>query len=153
MINQFSIELGLTEQQKQQIVPFLKQELPQLAELEKNTSISALQKVEQLKQISGAVDAKITPLLDPEQQKKFQAIREQNRRKLSSLSSASLCCPSPRSSSKRCRGEIGNNRWHAVSLESRGVQMNTILMLAALGEAGAGVLLLAYPLIVVRPTI
>ncbi len=41
-----------------------------------------MQKVEQLKQISSAVDAKITPLLDPAQQQKFQAIREENRRKL-----------------------------------------------------------------------
>ena len=82
MMNQFSIELGLTEKQKQQIVPFLKQEVPQLAALKKNTSLTPLQKVEQLKQISNAVDAKITPILDPEQQKKFQAIREENRRKL-----------------------------------------------------------------------
>ena len=82
MMNQFAIELGLTEQQKQQIVPFLKQEAPQLEALKKNTSLSPLQKVEQLKQISSAVDAKITPLLDPAQQQKFQAIREENRRKL-----------------------------------------------------------------------
>ena len=82
MINQFSIELGLTEQQKQQIVPFLKQELPQLAALKKETSLTPVQKVEKLKEISSAVDAKISPILDPEQQKKFQAIREENRRKL-----------------------------------------------------------------------
>ncbi len=82
ILNQFSIELGLTEQQKQQIVPYLKQELPQLAELKKNTSLSALQKVEKLKEISSSIDAKITPLLDPAQQQKFQAIREENRRKL-----------------------------------------------------------------------
>jgi hypothetical protein len=82
MINQFSIELGLTEQQKQQIVPFLKEELPQLAALKKETSLTPVQKVEKLKEISSAVDAKISPLLDPEQGKKFQAIREENRRKL-----------------------------------------------------------------------
>jgi Protein of unknown function (DUF3604) len=82
MMNRFSIELGLTEQQGQQIIPFLKQEVPQLEALKKNTSLTALQKVEQLKQISSAVDAKITPLLDPAQQQKFQAIREENRRRL-----------------------------------------------------------------------
>ncbi len=82
MMNQFSIELGLTEQQKQQILPFLKEETTKLGELKKNTSLKPLEKIEQLKQISGAVDAKITPLLDAEQQKKFQAIREENRRKL-----------------------------------------------------------------------
>src|SRR5271167_4533486 len=82
MINQFSIELGLTEQQKQQIVPFLKQELPQLAALKKNTALSPAQKVEQLRQISSAVDDKIAPILNPSQQQEFKEIREENRRKL-----------------------------------------------------------------------
>ncbi len=82
MINQFVIELGLNEQQKQQIAPFLKHELLQLAALKKNTALSPVQKVEQLRQISSAVDDKITPLLDPAQQQKFQALREENRRKL-----------------------------------------------------------------------
>jgi Mg/Co/Ni transporter MgtE len=82
MINQFSIELGLTEQQRQQIIPFLKHELPQLAALKKETSLTPVQKVEKLKEISSAVDAKISPLLDPAQQQKFQAIREENRREL-----------------------------------------------------------------------
>jgi hypothetical protein len=53
-----------------------------MGELKKNTALKPLEKVEQLKQISGAIDAKITPLLDPAQQQKFQAIREENRRKL-----------------------------------------------------------------------
>src|SRR5271166_2793562 len=39
MLNQFSIELGLTEQQRQQIFPFLKGELPKLQELKKNASL------------------------------------------------------------------------------------------------------------------
>jgi uncharacterized protein DUF3604 len=82
MINQFSIELRLTEQQKQQVVPILKEVAPQLEALKKNTSLKPLQKVEQLRQIADSIDAKITPLLDPEQQKKFQAIREEHRREL-----------------------------------------------------------------------
>jgi hypothetical protein len=82
MILQFSIELGLTEQQKKQIVPILKEEATQLEGLKKNTGLSGLRKVEQLKQITGSAEAKITPLLDPQQQQKFQAIREENRKKL-----------------------------------------------------------------------
>ena len=82
MINQFSIELGLTEQQKQQIVPILKQAAPQLAALKKNTALKPLQKLEQLKQISSSVDEKVTPLLDAQQQQKFQAIRDEHRREL-----------------------------------------------------------------------
>jgi hypothetical protein len=82
MLNQFSIELGLTEQQKRRIVPFLKQEAPKLEALKKDAALSPLQKLDQLKQIANEVDARITPLLDRQQQQKFQAIREEHRRKL-----------------------------------------------------------------------
>jgi hypothetical protein len=82
MINQFSIELGLTEQQKQQIVPILKQAAPQLKALKENTALKPLQKIEQLKQIADSVDEKVSPLLNPEQQQKFQAIRDEHRRQL-----------------------------------------------------------------------
>ena len=82
MLNQFSIELGLTEQQKQQIVPVVKQELTELGALKKNTSLKPLDKIEQLKQITSAADAKITTVLNPEQQKKFQTLRDAKRREL-----------------------------------------------------------------------
>jgi hypothetical protein len=82
MLNQFSIELGLTEQQRQEIVPFLKGEMPKLEGLKKNTSLTPVQKLEQLKQISDEVDAKVAPLLNQEQQRKFQAIRAEHRRQL-----------------------------------------------------------------------
>ena len=82
MLNQFSIELGLTEQQRQQILPFLQEEETKLGALKKNTSLKPLQKLEQLKQIGDAIDAKIKPLLDQQQQQKFQAIREEHRREL-----------------------------------------------------------------------
>ena len=45
MLNQFSIELGLTEQQKQQILPFLQDEAKQLEALKKNTSLKPLEKI------------------------------------------------------------------------------------------------------------
>ena len=83
MLNQFSIEVGLTEQQRQQILPYLKGEIiPKLKALKKNTSLTPVQKLEQLKQLSDEVDAKLTPLLDQQQQQKFQAIREEHRREL-----------------------------------------------------------------------
>ena len=46
VVNQFSINLGLTEQQQQQIVPILEEELKQLEALKKDASLSALRKVE-----------------------------------------------------------------------------------------------------------
>jgi Protein of unknown function (DUF3604) len=82
MLNQFSIELGLTEQQKEQILPFLKQEVTQLGALKKNTSLKPVEKLEQLKKIADEIDAKLTPLLDQQQQQKFQAMREEHRREL-----------------------------------------------------------------------
>ena len=80
--NQFSIELGLTEEQKKQIVPILQQELKQLGELKKDTKLSGLQKVEALRKVGVSFDEKISPLLNPQQQPKFQAMREQMRRRI-----------------------------------------------------------------------
>ena len=80
--NQFSIELGLTEEQRKQIVPILQQEIKQLGELKKNTALSGLQKVEALRKLGVSFDEKISPLLNPEQQQKFQAMREQMRRRM-----------------------------------------------------------------------
>ncbi len=81
-LNTFSVELGLNEQQKQQILPFLQDEIKQLGALKKNTSLKPLEKVEQLKQIGSAIDAKIMPILDPAQQKKFQEMRDDKRREM-----------------------------------------------------------------------
>ena len=80
--NQFSIELGLTEEQKKQIVPILQQEIKQLGDLKKDTTLSGLQKVEALRKLGVSFDEKISPLLNPEQQQKFQSMREQMRRRL-----------------------------------------------------------------------
>jgi hypothetical protein len=80
--NQFSIQLGLTDQQKQQIVPILKEELNQLGALKKDASLSAVQKVERLRQLGVSFDEKLKPLLNADQQQKFQAMREDFRRRL-----------------------------------------------------------------------
>jgi predicted transcriptional regulator len=76
------MEVGLTDPQKQQILPILKDEGNQLAALKKDTKLSALQKAEKLKQVGEAIDAQISPLLSAEQQPKFKAVREELRRKL-----------------------------------------------------------------------
>jgi hypothetical protein len=82
MLNQFSVELGFTQEQRKQVFPIIKAELPKLQDLKKNTSLKPLDKLEQLKQISDDLDVKITPLLDQQQQQKFQQIREEHRREL-----------------------------------------------------------------------
>jgi uncharacterized protein DUF3604 len=82
LIDRLSIELRLTQQQKDQVAPIINDEAKQLMALKTNTSLGAVKKVEQLKQIGGAIDAKITPLLNPEQQQKFQAIRDETRKRI-----------------------------------------------------------------------
>lgn len=82
LANQFSIGLGLTEEQKRQIVPMLKQEIQQLGALKKNTSLTGVQKVEELRKLGVSFDEKIKPLLNAEQQPKFQAMREEMRRRI-----------------------------------------------------------------------
>jgi hypothetical protein len=82
VLNQFSIELGLTEPQRQQILPIIKAQLPKLQALKRNTSLKPIDKLEQLKGISDEIDSRITPLLDQQQQQKFQQIREEHRREL-----------------------------------------------------------------------
>jgi uncharacterized protein DUF3604 len=82
MINQFSIDLGLTEQQKQQLVPVLQDAAKQLEALKKNASLKPLEKIEQLKKIGSAITDKITPVLDAQQQQKFLTIRDDARRRL-----------------------------------------------------------------------
>jgi len=54
--------------------------VPKLEALKKNTSLKPTEKLEQLKLIADDLDGKITPLLNADQQKKFQEIREEHRR-------------------------------------------------------------------------
>ena len=69
-------------QQKQQIVPILKEELKQLGALKKDTSLSGLKKVERLREIGVSFDEKLKPLLNADQHQKFQTLRENFRRRL-----------------------------------------------------------------------
>jgi len=83
VLNQFSIELALTEPQRQQILPFLTTDIvPKLQALKKNTALKPEEKLEQLKQIADEVDSKVAPLLNADQQKNFQQIRDEHRREL-----------------------------------------------------------------------
>ncbi|MBV8069527.1 MAG: hypothetical protein JO270_06445 [Acidobacteriaceae bacterium] len=81
-LEKISAALQLTPQQKKQILPILKQEIPQVEAVKNNTSLPPMQKAMQLKQISTATDAKITPILNPEQQQKWQIMREQERQQM-----------------------------------------------------------------------
>jgi hypothetical protein len=80
--NQFSTGLGLTEPQRQQIVPILKDEIKQLMALNSDSSITGVKKIEQLRQLASSFDDKLKPLLNPEQQQKFDGLREKLRERL-----------------------------------------------------------------------
>jgi hypothetical protein len=79
---QFSIGLGLTQEQKRQIIPILNEEITQLQALKKDTSLGGLEKVKRLRQIGVSFDEKLKPLINPDQQAKFQTMREELRRRL-----------------------------------------------------------------------
>ena len=81
MINQFSINLGLTEEQRQQVIPILKEELKQLEALKKDASLSAVRKVERVREIGSSIDERLKPMINPEQHQKFEALRDELRRR------------------------------------------------------------------------
>ena len=80
--DQFSIELALTQQQKDKIIPILQDEIKQLGELKKDKTLSGEKKLEKLQELSASFDEKVRPLLNADQQAKFQELREALRRRL-----------------------------------------------------------------------
>jgi hypothetical protein len=82
LLNGFAMNLGLTEPQRQQIIPILKEEMPKLQALKTDKSLGAAKKIERLREIGETLDAKISPLLSAEQKQKFDALREERRKTL-----------------------------------------------------------------------
>jgi hypothetical protein len=81
-LQKISAELNLTPEQKRQLLPILKEEAPQLKAIKENDSLGPIQKARQLKQVSTSIDAKVLPILNPTQQEKWQAMREQERQEM-----------------------------------------------------------------------
>ena len=80
-IDRFSTSLSLTEQQRQQVVPILTEEVKRLEALKKDTSLNGVRKVERVREIGNSIDERLKPLLNPDQLQKFDALREQLRRR------------------------------------------------------------------------
>ena len=78
-LDKIAAELQLTPRQKMQMLPILKDEAQQLKTLKENTTLGPGEKLMQLKQIKAAHDARVMSLLDPVQQQKWQAIRQEER--------------------------------------------------------------------------
>jgi hypothetical protein len=81
-LEKISTELNLSPAQKQQMLPILKEEAPKIQAIKGNTSMAPMQKAMQLRQIGQATDAKVMPILNPEQQQKWQAMRQQEREQM-----------------------------------------------------------------------
>jgi len=81
-IEKMSAELQLTPQQKKQMIPIMMEEAKKMKALKANTSLGPLQKAMQMKQVGTDMDAKVQPILNPQQYQKFEQIREQERQQM-----------------------------------------------------------------------
>lgn len=81
-IEKMSAELQLTPQQKKQMMPIMMEEAKKMKAIKTNTSLGPLEKVMQLKQVGTDMDAKVQPILNPQQYQKFEQIRQQEREQM-----------------------------------------------------------------------
>jgi periplasmic protein CpxP/Spy len=68
--------LSLTADQREKVRPILLAEAPRLKAVRDDTSMSKRQKADKLREIFKATDAKMKPILTPDQMQKLQRIRE-----------------------------------------------------------------------------
>ena len=76
-LENLSKELQLTPQQKGEMLPILKAEVPKLEAIKKDTSLSGIQKMRQLRAIHNESAPQLQKILSPEQYQKLQTIRQQ----------------------------------------------------------------------------
>ena len=81
-LEKMAAALQLTPAQKQQVRPILIEEAPKLKAIKENTSLRPMQKAMQLRQIADATDAKLKPILTPQQYQTWQQMREQERQQM-----------------------------------------------------------------------
>jgi hypothetical protein len=70
-------QLALTPEQKHQLMPILLAEAPKVEAIKANSSLSKLQKLEQLKAVHDETDPQVKAVLTPEQYQELQQIRRQ----------------------------------------------------------------------------
>ena len=74
-------QLKLTPQQKLQLAPILAAEGPKLQAVKSNTSLSGMEKVQQIKAIHDETDPQVQRILSPQQYEKWQEIRQKELKK------------------------------------------------------------------------
>ncbi len=78
-LEKMSAELQLTPQQKKQMLPIMMEDGKKMKAIKSNTTLGPMEKMMQLKQVGTDMDAKVQPILNPQQYQKFQQIRQQER--------------------------------------------------------------------------
>jgi Spy/CpxP family protein refolding chaperone len=72
-----SQQLNLTPQQKPKVLPILADEAPKVEAVKNNSSLSGIQKMQQLRAIHQQTDPQMKAILSPVQYQKLQEIRQQ----------------------------------------------------------------------------
>jgi protein CpxP len=75
-------ELNLTPEQEKRLIPTLSAEEPRLEAIKNDSSLSRVQKLQQLKAVHDESDPQVKAILTPEQYQKLQQIRERRRAEL-----------------------------------------------------------------------
>ena len=78
-LTQISTELNLTDEQKEKIKPILQSEFSQLKTVRDDTSMSPDLKKAKAKDIHDSASTQISSILTPEQQQKWQSMKERAR--------------------------------------------------------------------------
>jgi len=72
-----SQQLNLTPKQKAKVLPILAEEEPKVEAIKNNSSLSNLQKVQQIRAVHQQTDPQMKAILSPVQYDKLKAIRQQ----------------------------------------------------------------------------
>lgn len=81
-LEKMSAALQLTPEQKRQVAPIIMDEAPKLKALKSDTSLPPMQKAMKLRQISEATDAKMKPILNPQQYQTLMQMQAQERQQM-----------------------------------------------------------------------
>ncbi len=74
---QLATQLALTPEQKRQLIPILVTEAPKVRAIKADTSLTKIQKLQQIKAVHDQTDPQVKAILSPEQYQKLQEIRRQ----------------------------------------------------------------------------
>jgi hypothetical protein len=76
-LESISAQLSLTPQQKAKVLPILADEGPKVEAIKSNSSLSGLQKMQQIRAIHQQTDPQMNAILSPAQYEKLKAIRQE----------------------------------------------------------------------------